>query len=294
MDFYHICLLAFVLVNGSMLYRQWQAEKQADLSEEPRKCDTESPKGDADISATASATAFKKMFFPVYALVWAADWLQGPFVYTLYRDEKRLPEETVARLFATGFLAGAISAFFVGSLADKYGRRLACLACCAIMTLSCLAILSEKLVILFIGRALGGLGTTLMYTVFEAWMVTEYNQRSLERTNLTLNSMFGSMITLSSIAAILTGLVGQLLVEATGTNGAPFIASICCLASAALMIWRHWVYYYHEPLMTSLTISFQTENHIDSRIPLKAGNCSGKIRGGKCQTLEKLRSYSPR
>lgn len=242
MDFYHICLAVFVLINGSMLYRQWQNEKQTDLSEKPRIGDTEVLREDADVFSAASATAFKKTFFPVYALVWAADWLQGPFIYTLYKDEKRLSEEIVARLFATGFLAGAISAFFVGSLADKYGRRLGCLACCAIMTLSCLAILSESIIVLFIGRVLGGFGTTLMYTVFEAWMVTEYKQRGLERTNMTLSSMFGSMITLSSIVAILTGLAGQLLVDITGTYCAPFVASICCLAPAAWMMWLHWVY----------------------------------------------------
>ncbi|KAL8993487.1 MAG: hypothetical protein Q9169_006306 [Polycauliona sp. 2 TL-2023] len=248
MDFYQINLVAFVLVNGSMVYRQYREEKRAELSEKIQDFDAENDtageggstaKVDA-VSSASSAKQFTNVFFPVYVLVWGADWLQGPFIYTLYKDEKKLPEEIVARLFTTGFLAGAVSALFVGSLADRFGRKNACLAYCAITSLSCLSVLSNNISVLFAGRALGGLGTTLMYTVFEAWMVTEYNQRGLERTSLKLSSIFGRMITLSSVVAVLAGLVGQVFVSWTGTNCAPFIASICCLVPASFIIARKW------------------------------------------------------
>ncbi|KAL8858975.1 MAG: hypothetical protein Q9178_004456 [Gyalolechia marmorata] len=249
MDFYQINLVAFVLLNGSMVYRQYRQDKRAELSEKIQEFDsendTESDEGhiakvDLAPGSASSAKQFTNIFFPVYVLVWGADWLQGPFIYTLYKDEKKLPEEIVARLFTTGFLAGAVSALFVGSLADRFGRKNACLAFCAITTLSCLSVLSNNISVLFVGRALGGLGTTLMYTVFEAWMVTEYNQRGLERTSLKLSTIFGRMITLSSVVAVLAGLVGQVLVSWTGTKCAPFVASICCLAPASLIISRKW------------------------------------------------------
>ncbi|KAI4218726.1 MAG: hypothetical protein L6R36_008788 [Xanthoria steineri] len=249
MDFYQINLAAFVLGNGSMVYRQYRQDKRADLSERIQGFDAENNNGAGDgghpakvdtAPTASSAKQFTNIFFPVYVLVWGADWLQGPFIYTLYKDEKKLPEEIVARLFTTGFLAGAISALFVGSLADRFGRKNACLAYCAITSLSCLSVLSNNITILFAGRALGGLGTTLMYTVFEAWMVTEYNQRALEGTSLKLSSIFGRMITLSSVVAVLAGLVGQVFVSWTGTNCAPFVASICCLAPASFIIARKW------------------------------------------------------
>lgn len=250
MDFYQINLAASVLVNGSMVYRQYRQDKRADLSERIQGFDAENNNGAGDgghpakvdtAPTASSAKQFTNIFFPVYVLVWGADWLQGPFIYTLYKDEKKLPEEIVARLFTTGFLAGAISALFVGSLADRFGRKNACLAYCAITSLSCLSVLSNNISILFAGRALGGLGTTLMYTVFEAWMVTEYNQRALEGTSLKLSSIFGRMITLSSVVAVLAGLVGQVFVSWTGTNCAPFVASICCLIPASFIIARKWV-----------------------------------------------------
>ena len=247
--FYQLNLAAFVLVNGSMVYRQYRQDKRAEFSEKIQDSDAENDTADegrstsksSTVASTSLAKQFTNIFFPVYVLVWGADWLQGPFIYVLYKDEKKLPEEIVARLFTTGFLAGAVSALFVGSLADRFGRKNACLAYCAITSLSCLSVLSNNISVLFAGRALGGLGTTLMYTVFEAWMVTEYNQRGLERTRLKLSSIFGRMITLSSVVAVLAGLVGQVFVSWTKTNCAPFVASICCLAPASFIIASKWV-----------------------------------------------------
>ncbi|KAL8800249.1 MAG: hypothetical protein Q9182_005305 [Xanthomendoza sp. 2 TL-2023] len=241
MDFYQINLVAFVLLNGSMAYRQYRQDCRLELSEKLQQYHTEDNNiASHDPSTVSLANRFKTIFFPVYVLVWGADWLQGPFIYTLYKDEKKLPEEIVARLFTTGFLAGAVSALFVGGWADRFGRKNACLAYCAITILSCLSVLSNNISLLFAGRALGGLGTTLMYTVFEAWMVTEYNQRGLERTTLKLSAIFGRMITLSSVVAVLAGLVGQVFVQWTGTKCAPFVASICCLLPASFIIFTRW------------------------------------------------------
>ena len=157
------------------------------------------------------------------------------------KTRRNLPEEIVAELFTTGFLADAVSALFVGWLADRFGRKNACLAFYAATSLGCLSVLSNNTAVLFAGRALGGLGTTLMYTVFEAWMVTEYNQRALERISLKLSRIFGRMITLSSVVAVLAGIVGQVFVSWTKTNCAPFIASICCLVPASFIIATKWV-----------------------------------------------------
>jgi len=159
----------------------------------------------------------------------------------LYKDQKQLPEEIVAALFTTGFLAGAISALFVGSLADRYGRRTACLAYCAITALSLFSVLSDNVQVLFAGRVLGGLSSTLMYTIFEAWMVTEYHDRNLELSGLKIGSIFGRMITLSGISAIVAGVVGEYLVEYTRTKTAPFMASACLMAVAFVYIGKEWV-----------------------------------------------------
>ncbi|KAF2722428.1 DUF791-domain-containing protein [Polychaeton citri CBS 116435] len=191
------------------------------------------------IEARRGVSNFKRDYFSAYGLVVAADWLQGPYVYSIYRQERGLSEGTVAALFSTSFIAAAGSAAFVGSLADQYGRRKGCLVFCLLYSISCLSVLSARLEVLFIGRAIGGLGVTLLYAVFETWMVTEYTERGLSQA-ISLGSIFSFSITLSGIIAIFSGIAGETLVTWTRTETTPFIAAVACLALAAVLISRNW------------------------------------------------------
>ncbi len=176
-----------------------------------------------------------------------ADSVKGPYIYTLYKDEKQLDEKIVAALFLTGFGSAALSATFVGSLADRYGRRFSSLAFCVIYSLSCLSTLRNDLVVLFGGRMLGGLATTMMYSVVESWMVTEHNNRRLNQSSLSLSSMFGLMTTLNSAVAIAAGIAGQLVVTYTKTKMAPFLLAVVTLSMAAWLMLTKWVSRSFEP-----------------------------------------------
>jgi MFS transporter, MFS domain-containing protein family, molybdate-anion transporter len=48
-----------------------------------------------------------------------SDWLQGPYVYSLYREQYKFTERQVAFLFVTGFIAAGTSGPFVGVWADQ-------------------------------------------------------------------------------------------------------------------------------------------------------------------------------
>ncbi|KAK6224433.1 major facilitator superfamily domain containing protein 5 [Colletotrichum tabaci] len=251
MSFYQINLAVFAAGNGYMLYRQYKRQEQEVLDElKQEAAGVEEADGNEDIElrhllaepaeSQAAIRQFRLDFFPVYALAMAADWLQGPHIYAIYKYEKNIPEKIVAALYAAGFVSGAMSASFAGELADRYGRRLACIAYCVTYILTCLTMLTDDLFILFVGRFCGGISTTLLYSVFEAWMITEYNQRGLSRTNLKLGSIFGNMTTVSSIVAILSGVVGDILVSALGGRVWPFMASVACSTIAMFLISRRW------------------------------------------------------
>jgi MFS transporter, MFS domain-containing protein family, molybdate-anion transporter len=47
-----------------------------------------------------------------------ADWLQGPYIYSLYHEQYDFPERLVAVLFVTGFISAGIFAPLVGVWAD--------------------------------------------------------------------------------------------------------------------------------------------------------------------------------
>jgi MFS family permease len=165
----------------------------------------------------------------------------GPYVYSLYKDQFGLKETIVAGLFTTGFFSGAISGYFVGQFADRYGRKTACLVFCVTYSIACLSTLIPNLPILFFGRVFGGLSTSLMYSAFESWMVTEYHKRQVEKAGTSLSSMFGVMTTLNSIVAILAGVFSEWLVQVTNTKRAPFMASAGLLMIAFWVILGCWV-----------------------------------------------------
>jgi MFS family permease len=170
----------------------------------------------------------------------------GPYVYSLYKNEFGLKEEIVAALFTTGFLSGGISGYFVGQFADKYGRKGACLVFCVTYSIACFSTLMPNLFVLFFGRVFGGLSTSLMYSAFDSWMVTEYHKRHLDQAGTSLSSMFGTMTTVNSIVAILSGVFSEWLVQFTGTRKAPFMASAALLAIAFWVIWVFWVSSMHK------------------------------------------------
>lgn len=166
---------------------------------------------------------------------------QSPFAYRLYKDTHKLPESTIAALLATTAVCGGISAPFVGSLADRFGRRLACTSYCVIQSASCLtALLSRDLRLLFLGRVLGGVSTVLLATAFETWMLAE-SRRLGFAGSAELSSILGEMSVAGGLVAVACGVIAEVSVNLFDSEKAPFVASVVCLVLAASLITGQWV-----------------------------------------------------
>ncbi|TVY49718.1 Molybdate-anion transporter [Lachnellula occidentalis] len=243
MAFYEYNVLVFVVVVAGVAYLQHRRDRKAAAAKVQGQGQGQGHDSEAARATITAGNAviwqFKKKFLPAYLLAFGSDWLQGPYIYTMYKDEKGLPEETVAHLFTTGFLAAAMSASFVGSLADRYGRRSACLFFCVAYGVSCFTVLFDSIFILFAGRILGGLSTTLLWSVVESWMVTEFHRQHLEEAG-SLSDMFGIMTTLNGFVAILAGLFAQQIADFTKTQAAPFMAAVVLLILAFGFISSRW------------------------------------------------------
>jgi MFS family permease len=100
--------------------------------------------------------------------------------------------------------------------------------------------LSYDLKVLYIGRFFGGIATTLLFSVFEAWMITEYHSSCLEETKVSLSGIFANMTTISSVTAICCGVLGDSLVQYFGSQLAPFLASLGCCIGAGVLILAAW------------------------------------------------------
>jgi hypothetical protein len=72
-------------------------------------------------------------------------------------------------------------------------------------------------------------------------MIAEYHDQALDAYGLSLGSMFGKMTTLSSVVAIVSGVVGDFLVKSLNSKTSPFMASVVCLVLAFIFISKRWV-----------------------------------------------------
>ncbi|KAF2629960.1 major facilitator superfamily domain-containing protein 5 [Macroventuria anomochaeta] len=237
MNLYGATFAGSLLLNSLVLLQTYRSRQTESVdSHNPEKVEH---RGRVEFDRD-SLRKLKLRFFPIYLLVNAADWLQGPYIYPIYKDEKGLPEETVAFLFLIGFVSAGISASFAGTFADRYGRRTVCLAYCVLYSFSSFTLLAEDIRVLFLGRVLGGVCGTLLWSVFESWLVAEFNQLMLEDTSSVLDGIFSAMTILNSLVAICAGVLAEWLVGVSGTAKAPFLASFGCLSVASVAISKFW------------------------------------------------------
>ncbi|KAL5416897.1 hypothetical protein PMIN04_007960 [Paraphaeosphaeria minitans] len=240
MDLYRSTFVGLLLLNSVVFARSYRSKKRAgSFSEAPSSSEKVEHRGRED-DDTERVRRLKWKFLPVFLLVNGADWLQGPYIYPIYKDEKGLPESMVALLFMVGFLSGGISASFAGTIADRWGRKAGCLAYCVIYSCSCLTLLTDRIEVLFLGRILGGISGTLLYSVFESWLVAEYSKLMVDDEGSALGGIFSMMTTLNSFVAIVAGIFAGWLVDHIGTAKAPFMASLACMTVAFVAISNTW------------------------------------------------------
>ena len=56
------------------------------------------------------------------------------------------------------------------------GRKRACITYCVTYILSCITKHSPQYKVLMLGRILGGIATSLLFSAFESWLVAEHNK----------------------------------------------------------------------------------------------------------------------
>ena len=108
------------------------------------------------------------LYLPAHLLALFSDWLQGPYVYQLYR-QYGYTEQDIAVLFMAGYLSSCLLGSTTGPLADRYGRRTLGQVFCVVSILNCASKISHNFYVLLVGRFLSGVSTSCLYSVFESW-----------------------------------------------------------------------------------------------------------------------------
>jgi len=202
------------------------------------------------VVATAAFTNFQKNYVGIWLMMMMADWLQGPYVYALYASYGFSKKE-IGELFIMGFGASMVLGTMVSPLADKYGRKMSCIAFGIIYSLSCVTKHSPDYWVLMIGRLLGGVATSLLFSVFESWMIASHFKNGF--SDEQLGDTFTKAYFGNSIVAIAAGVIGGFAADNFGLV-APFDVSMIMLIAGSSVVWATW-----------------SENYGDTKVDVTAG-----------------------
>jgi MFS family permease len=190
-----------------------------------------------------SVKALQIRFLAVFWLLRCADWLQGPYFYEVYSSKifNGVPASlaVVSKLFLTGFASTAFFGPFVGRLSDSKGRKRGTLAFALLYSLGAMSTKSSVLGVLLMGRVMSGIGTSLLFSAPEAWLVGEATKDKDGEGGKYLGETFGLAYAGDAIVAILAGQFAGVAAGKRGPTG-PFELSVGFLAAGALLASFLW------------------------------------------------------
>ncbi|CAM9632541.1 unnamed protein product [Pylaiella littoralis] len=222
------------LVAGQWLYDRpgRSIPSGADTAGAEKEGETNGGRGVVSGSAAPAFRRFQAKYLAVYLTVMLADWLQGTNMYTLYLSY----DVDVGTLFLTGFSSAAVFGTFLGMFVDRFGRRNGCIVFCLLEVLINILEHIPDMRVLLLGRVLGGISTSLLFSAFESWMVSEHRKQDFPEEWLA--STFSVATVGNGIMAVFAGVIAQVASDKLGDIG-PFQAAIALtlLAMALLMMW---------------------------------------------------------
>lgn len=161
---------------------------------------TDVSKGDSKRKEKPAAVkSLQIRFLIVFWLLRCADWLQGPYFYEVYASKvfngAQASIGLISKLFLTGFASTALFGPIVGRASDQYGRKKGTLAFTVLYALGAASTKSPVLAVLFLGRMFSGIGTSLLFSAPEAWLVGESQQSNDDPDGTYLGETFGMVRT---------------------------------------------------------------------------------------------------
>lgn len=118
-------------------------------------------------------STLRKKYLTAYILTRAATWAKSPYLFTLYHTYHKFTVSEIGVLYIIDAVFSFLSGPIFGSMADKYGRRLFS----ELYNIFVITNLSLRMTgikpLAYVAQVLTGLGSTLLTTPFESWLVYE-------------------------------------------------------------------------------------------------------------------------
>jgi len=203
------------------------------------KCTKESKE---NVERSREFAKFQNNYILVFLVMMCADWMQGPYVYELY-SSYGFDKASIGNLFVAGFGSSAICGPIIGAFADKFGRKRMCIFFGITYGLSCATKHFTDYSTLMVGRVLGGIATSILFSSFEAWMVSQHNNSGFP--GVLMGSSFEWAWGWNGGVAVLAGVVTGYAAELYGPVAA-FDCSMVMLSIGTIMIMCTWQENYGE------------------------------------------------
>jgi hypothetical protein len=183
--------------------------------------------------------AFQKNFLFGFALNVAADWMQGPYVYKLY-SFYGFSKGEIGSLFVAGFFSSMVFGTLVAGLADRFGRKRMCIVYSVVYVAACLTKHSTNYWVLFNGRLLAGIATSILHSSFESWYVAQHKAENYPEELMIETLAWMSFV--KGFVAICAAVISSVVAHRFSFV-APFDAAALLLVTGAVAIHLRWKEY---------------------------------------------------
>ena len=188
---------------------------------------------------------FQQKYFAAYYLALAGDWLQGPYLYKLY-SHYGFEQPQIVILYVCGFASTVLLGTWAPVAADKFGRKKLCLFFTVIYSVACFLQQYRSYGVLIIARVLGGMATSLLFSAYEAWYISEHIETH-DFPKEWIPVTFSKASLWSGILSVLAGLVSCLSVEWLDLGPvSPFMIAIPCLLISGVIVLTQWTENYSK------------------------------------------------
>ena len=182
---------------------------------------------------------FQRIYFAAYLPAVVADWFQGPYLYKLY-SHYGFQEDQIATLYVCGFASTVLLGTWAPVAAEKFGRQKLCIVFTVTYTIACFFKLSRSYGILILGRILGGIATSLLFSSFEAWYIHEHIE-SNDFPKEWIAVTFSKATFWNGVLAVLAGIIANVSAEWLDLGPvSPFMLAIPCLIVSGLVVATQW------------------------------------------------------
>ena len=153
----------------------------------------------------------RRRYNTVYALGTFGDWIQGAYLYALYR-EHGFEMANIGYIFVLGYFASATLGTYVAALGDQHGHRKLVMLYGVSYGIACVAMRWSNLAVLLVSRVLSGVAYSLLFSSFESWAITEADRMRIDRRYLV--QLFSTATFFNAVSAVAAGIAGNAVVVA--------------------------------------------------------------------------------